>query len=150
MLINLVTIHVIEAEEDLGVDNFHLTQTSKHLFDAIHSREVSHCGPSSLELILDLTKRIYVVLNDETGAEPCTILILQMSETCRLIRVVWVVVDECLALAEISRLTLRINLGDHLDQVLQDVVNFFLCRTLSLRVHRIHHGVYVHLDTEQV
>ncbi len=46
-IISLVPIHVVKLEQDLGVRDFHITQSVQHFLDAIESLFIGNAHVSS-------------------------------------------------------------------------------------------------------
>ena len=64
----------------MWVGDLHVVQTTKHLFNAVESLSVGDGRLAALELLLDLFKRINVLLYDERGSQLGAVLVLEMGE----------------------------------------------------------------------
>ena len=115
---------------------------------------VSHRDISAPQLgLLDFGEGFPVVLDDETGSQPLVVLVPQMGEGSRVVRVIGVIVRKRLSLGEVARLPGRVHLRDHLYQVTEHGADLLLRRALPPLVEVAHHAFRVHLghiDAEKI
>ena len=150
LVIDLVPVHVVEAQKHLSIRDFHLTEPVQHLLHTFEPLPVRDGDTATLQLLFDLFNRLFVILNYQTGTQSRLILILEMREARRFVWIVRVVVHERLSLTEVSRLASWVDFRDQLDKVFEHIVDFFFRGVLLAIVKVVHDSICVHIDTEEV
>ena len=151
---NLIPVHIVKSQKDLCVLDLHFAETVEHFPNRFKPLLVSHRDISTPELgLLDFGEGFPVVLDDETGSQSLVVLVPQMGEGSRVVRVIGVIVRKRLSLGEVASLPGRVHLRDHLDQVTEHGADLLLRRTLPPLVKVAHHAFRVHLghiDAEKI